>query len=158
VIHEQLAKAEVYRGFRVPGVAAAGALGLAAAAAQPWVVAPDGLGFVAYWVTVAVVCAAVGAGAALHAYFVAEDGFARRRTRRVLSQFLPCLGAGAVVTFALPRCDAALVALLPGLWALLFGLGVLAARPYLPRAIGWVSLFYLGCGALLLARADPGAE
>jgi len=40
---------------------------------------------------------------------------------------------------------------LPGLWAVLFGLGVFAARPYLPRATGWVGLFYLAAGAVLLA-------
>ena len=50
---------------------------------------------------------------------------------------------------AFPRLNAL------GLWATLFGLGVFAARPYLPRATGWVGLFYLGCGALLLAAA-PG--
>jgi hypothetical protein len=49
------------------------------------------------------------------------------------------------------------VALLPGLWAVLFGLGVFASRPYLPRATGWVALFYLAAGGLLLWAADrPG--
>jgi hypothetical protein len=33
-------------------------------------------------------------------------------------------------------------------------MGIFASRPYLPRAIGWVALFYFlaGCGLLLLAR------
>ena len=45
------------------------------------------------------------------------------------------------------------VPLLPGLWALLFGLGVFATRPYLPRAVGWVGLFYLAAGSLLVGHA-----
>jgi hypothetical protein len=47
--------------------------------------------------------------------------------------------------------------LLPGLWAVVFGLGVFATRPYLPRAVGWVGLYYLTAGAFLLGRS-PFAE
>jgi hypothetical protein len=36
------------------------------------------------------------------------------------------------------------------LWAILFGLGIFASRPYLPRTTGWVALYYLTAGALLL--------
>ena len=42
---------------------------------------------------------------------------------------------------------------LPGLWAVLFSLGVFASRPYLPRIIGWVALYYLVAGTVLLAMA-----
>ena len=40
-------------------------------------------------------------------------------------------------------------------WALLFSLGLFSCRPYLPRGIGWVALFYLlaGGGLLLLGVA-----
>src|SRR5262249_5979389 len=72
-------------------------------------------------------------------------------TRQVAAQLLPCVAAGAVVTPCLLRGGAA--AWLPGLWATLFGLGLVAARPYLPRLVGAVALFYLAAGALLLARA-----
>ena len=63
---------------------------------------------------------------------------------------------GLCVTLALGRAGNGLVWCLPGLWAVLFGLGVFSARPYLPRATGWVGLFYLGAGAGLLAA--PPAE
>jgi len=157
-IHEHLTKAEVYRGFRVPGVALVGLVGLTAAAVQarvPGADAPDG--FVAYWLVVAGACAAIGGGAAGHAYAVREDEFARRRTRRVLAQFLPCVVAGAVVTAAFARGGPALVVYLPGVWAVLLGLGVVAARPYLPRGIGFVGLGYLVVGAGLLGQvaSDP---
>jgi hypothetical protein len=158
-IHEQLTKAEVYRGFRGSGVALAGAVGLLAAAAQPLVPAAAGpVGFVAYWGAVAVLGAGLGGGAALHAYLFREDEFARRRTRRVQAQFLPCLAAGAVLTLALTRSGPELVPFLPGAWALLFGLGIVSARPYLPRATGWVALFYLAAGSWLLARPGPAEE
>jgi hypothetical protein len=46
--------------------------------------------------------------------------------------------------------SAALVPLLPGLWAICFGIGTFASRPYLPRASGWVALFYYAAGMALL--------
>src|SRR4051812_28194717 len=91
-IHEQLTKGEVYRGFQVPGLVLAGLVGLLAAAAQPLVVAgADVYGFVRFWLVIAGVCALLGSGAALHAYWFREDAFTRRRTRRVIGQFVPCL-------------------------------------------------------------------
>ena len=45
---------------------------------------------------------------------------------------------------------AAAPALLPGLWAICFGIGIFASRPYLPRASGWVALLYYAAGVALL--------
>jgi hypothetical protein len=153
-IHDQLTRSEVYRGFRVPTVAAVGVLGLAAAALQPFVLV---VGFVWYWTAIAGACALLGTAAALHAYACREDDFDRRRTRRVMAQFLPCLLAGGTVTVGIARVPE-LVSFLPGLWAVLFGLGVIAARPHLPEAIGLVGLGYVVAGAALLLRTNPTAE
>jgi hypothetical protein len=153
-IHEQLTKAEVYAGFRAPGSLAVGLVGIAAAVLQPFITLAGGpTGFVLYWIAVAGGCALVGGAASLYAYAFHEDDFARMRTRRVLAQFLPCVVAGAVVTGAFLRGAAELIAYLPGVWAVLFGLGIIAIRPYLPRMIGVVGLFYLAAGSLLLYRA-----
>jgi hypothetical protein len=151
-IHDHLARAEVYRGFHPLAVALSGAVGLAAAALQPWLVAADDpAGFVRFWFAVAAVAGAAGVSPALDGYLRREDEFARRKTRRVLGQFFPCVAAGLAVTFALGRAGTEFVPYLPGLWAVLFALGVFAARPYLPHATGWVGLYYLAAGALLLA-------
>ena len=133
-IHDHLAKAEVYRGFTVPGVALIGGVGLAAAALQPTFIEPES--FVAYWLAVATVGLLLGFGATIHAYVFREDEFGRRKTRRVVAQFLPSLAAGALVTAALTRSGADFVAYLPGLWANAFGLGIISAPPNLPRGIG----------------------
>jgi hypothetical protein len=155
-IHDHLARAEVYRGFHPFGVALSGLTGLVAAAVQPWFVAgDDATGFVRFWVVVAAVGAGVGVCPALDAYLRREDEFARRRSRRVLGQFLPCVAAGLAVTFGSGPPGAGPVMYLPGLWAVLFALGVFSARPYLPHATGWVALYYLAAGACLLAAAPP---
>ncbi len=157
-IHEYLARAEVYRGFRTPGVALVGVIGIAAAAIQPRLAPATPAGFVWYWLAVAALALAVGGGTAVHAYLFQEDEFARRRTRRVLTQFLPCLLAGLLTTAAFVRAGSDLILHLPGTWAILFGLGIIAARPYLPRGIGLVGLGYVLAGGVLLARAPLDGE
>jgi hypothetical protein len=153
-IHDQLTRDEVYRGFRVPAVAAVGILGIAAALLQPLLPA---IPFVWYWVTIAVAGGVIGSAAALHDHACHEDDFARRRTRRVLSQFSPCILAGGAITVGAARLPE-MMGLLPGLWAIIFGLGVLATRPHLPPAIGQVGLGYVSAGAALLLRANPGGD
>jgi len=151
-IHDHLARGEPYRGFHPLAVAGSGAVGLVSALIQPWVIAAnDPAGFVRFWLIVAAVGGAVGVGTAVDAYVRREDEFARRRTRRVAGQFAPCVVAGLAATVALAEASGDFARCLPGLWTLLFGLGVFAARPYLPHAIGWVGLFYLAAGAILLA-------
>jgi hypothetical protein len=157
-IHDQLARSEVYRGFRVPAVAAVGVFAFAAAVVQPSIAGTtSGVGFVWFWVAVAGVSGFLGSAAALHAYAVREDDFARRRTRQVFAQFASCILVGGAITLGVARVPE-LVALLPGLWAAVFGLGVIATRPHLPHGIGLVGLGYVTAGAALLLRAVPGDE
>jgi hypothetical protein len=147
-IHRHLAKSEVYRGYRPLPVALSGVVGLLAAFLQaPTRGANDPVGFVIYWSAIAIVAAAVGSAEIVFNYVWRESAFGRRTTRVVAAQFAPPLVVAGVATLALTRLSAALVPILPGLWAALFGLGIFAARPYLPRATGWVALFYLTAGA-----------
>jgi hypothetical protein len=44
--------------------------------------------------------------------------------------------------------------MLPGLWQILFGLGVFASGRFLPRAMGMVGFWYLAAGLLSLAFAS----
>ena len=157
-IHEQLAKGEIYRGYRPVPVALSGACGLIAAALEPRAIAGGhARDFVLFWVGVGLISALVGSSEIAFNYLFRENRFERRRTRRVLGQFGPALFAGAVLSGVAFYDRAGLVPWLPGLWALFFGLGVFASRPYLPRVTGWVGLFYLACGCawLLLAPAPP---
>ena len=61
-IHQQIAKAEVYRGYRSLPIAASGLMGFAAAWAQtPRLGASDPIGFVVYWAAIAACAGFVGA-------------------------------------------------------------------------------------------------
>ena len=150
-IHQQIAKGEIYRGYRSLPIAASGIIGFAAAWAQaPGLGASDPVGFVVYWVVVTSCAGFVGASEIIYNYVVHDDRSARRRTRQVVGQFLPSLLAGGVISASFVHLSATLVPLLPGLWAICFGIGTFASRPYLPRASGWVALFYYAAGIALL--------
>jgi hypothetical protein len=157
-IHRQIAKGEVYRGYRSLPVATSGAIGLVAAWLQPaGLASSDPIEFVVYWAAAAAAAAFVGSIEILYNYIVKEDASGRRRTRQVTGQFLPAAAAGAAITVCFVRAGAALVPLLPGLWAICFGVAAFASRPYLPRTAGWVALFYLSAGVGLLWIAGGGA-
>ena len=157
-IHRQMAKGEVYRGYRSAPVAMSGAIGIAAAAFQPaGLVVRDPTGFVVYWTAIAAAAALVGSSEILFNYAAKEDAGGRRRTRRVVGQFLPSLAGAVVLTICFAHVTPALVSILPGVWAVCFGIAVFACRPYLPRASGWVALFYFGAGSALL-WAGHGAD
>jgi hypothetical protein len=150
-IHQQIAKGEVYRGYRSLPVAASGVIGLAAAWLQPRAVGVgDPVGFVIYWAVIAVCAGFVGTSEIILNYFVHDEAAGRRRTRKVLGQFLPSVAGGAAITVCVAHLSAALAPLLPGLWAICFGIGIFASRPYLPRASGYVALFYYAAGFTLL--------
>jgi hypothetical protein len=157
-IRERLATGQVYRGWRSVPVASSGAIGLAAAAWQSALDRPiEPRAFMTYWVGIAVAALLVGCCEIAWHYAFRATAAERARTRRVLGQFLPALVAGALVTGALFRQGPALVGLLPGLWALFFGVGIISARPYLPGASTWVALFYWSAGLALVWRV-PGAD
>ena len=141
-IHQQIAKGELYRGYRPLPVAASGLIGIVAASLQPRdLPVRDPLAFVWYWCAVAGLAGLVGASEIAYNY-LREDDADRRRTRRVVGQFLPSMVGAAAITASFVHLSDTLIPLLPGLWAICFGIGVFASRPYLPRASGFVALFY----------------
>jgi len=150
-IHQQLAKGETYRGYRSLPLAASGLIGLAAGWMQvPSLGVTDPVGFVTYWVAIAACAGFVGGSEILYNYIVHDDRAARRRTRLVVGRFVPSVLAGAIITVSFVHLSASLVPLLPGLWAICFGIGTFASRPHLPKSSIAVALFYYVAGVILL--------
>lgn len=153
-IRRQMARAEVFRGYRSMTVGLSGVLGILAAGLQnQWVASPEtDLGrYLFLWFSVAAASVIV-AGAEL--YCRAREsgpGLAREMTLLAVEQFLPCLVVGGLLTFCIYRGAPQVAWMLPGLWSLVFGLGVLASFRLLPRQVFWVGLYYVlcGCGCLM---------
>lgn len=61
--------------------------------------------------------------------------------------------AGGLVTIVLARTAQDCLWMLPGLWCILFGLGIFASSRLLPRATILVAVFYLAAGLACLEWA-----
>lgn len=158
-IHEQLGRSTVFRGWRSIPVACSGLVGLLAAAWQSQQDRPfDPWHFTAYWLAVGTLSLLVGCAEIVWHYVARANEIERARVRQVVGQLLPALFAGALTTGAFIQFNLAVVVLLPGLWALFFGVGIFATRPYSPRGTGWIALYYWTAGLGLLWAADTVAH
>jgi hypothetical protein len=158
-IRLQLARTEIFRGLRALPVAMSGLLALAAAGFQAaWVSRPAEhlSAYLTLWIGAAVV-SAVAAGVEMGwRWRAATSPWAREKTWLAVEQFLPCLAAGGLLTFVVVRVSPEVAWMLPGLWQILFSLGIFASCRLLPRAIFGVAVFYLASGlaSLALARGE----
>ena len=156
-IRHQMAKAQVFRGYRSLTVGFSGAVAVIAATVQPTLApAPQShlQPYLLLWLSAAAISvAAVGVEMFLRGR---RSPLAAQVTVLAVEQFLPCLGAGALLTFVLVRCVTESVWMLPGLWAVLVSLGAYASGRLLPRPVFWAAGFYLiaGCLCLIYARGD----
>jgi hypothetical protein len=74
-----------------------------------------------------------------------------------LEQFLPAIVAGILLTVVVARAVPQSLWMLPGLWQMLFSLGVFASCRFLPRATFWVGIWYLATGMGCLAIGPNAA-
>ena len=158
-LRQSAAAAERFRGYRALPVGATGGLAGLAALAQPLVVADpthDLTGYLALWLTTAVVGAGVAGWGVWARLRSAVDPVGRDLTRLAVGQFAPCLAAGLLLTIAVATRAPDAARLLPGLWQVLFSLGVFASWRLLPPAVLWVGVFYLLAGTFNLARPGDG--
>jgi hypothetical protein len=155
-IRDQLARTETFEGYRSATVAASGVLALTAAAMQTALV-PDPMGrldaYLTLWITVAIVSAGITGIEMFVRSRRAASETAVRLTRMVVEQFSPCLVVGALLTLAIAVVAPETAWMLPGLWALVFGLGVFASARLFPRPVVWVGAYYMLAGTACLFAA-----
>ena len=77
-------------------------------------------------------------------------------TLLAVEKFVPSMVAGGMLTWALAAHGREVVWLLPGIWSILFGLGVFASWRMLPKATFWIGGHYLVTGLIcvVLGRGD----
>jgi hypothetical protein len=159
-IRQQVAKTECFRGYRALPVAFSGFLALTTAGVQAFLLADPAehmSAYLALWIGSA--CLSVLATGSEMIWSLRRNPSPLERQRLVLAvqQFVPSLVAGAVLLIVLFRFAPESLWMLPGLWAMLFGLGIFASLRLLPAGIFWVGCFYLAAGALCLALARDDA-
>lgn len=155
-IRAQMARTEVFRGYRAAPVAFSGLLAFAAAGAQAaWITDPvrQWDQYLQLWSGAALLSALVSGAGMTVGWRRRASAWRREITWLAVGQFAPCLIAGGVVTAVLTIAVPEGIRLLPGLWQVLFSLGIFASCRLLPKATFGVGLFYLAAGAVTLAAA-----
>lgn len=154
-IRFQVARDTQFRGYGPASIAASGILGLLTAAGQAhWM--KDGTDFAAFagaWVSVAFVSVALVAVQMSVRARRAHLGLAVEMIQSAAEQFLPALAVGVLLTAILMWAAPHEVWMLPGLWQLLFSLGVFASCRFLPRQTFAVGVWYLVTGLVSLVLA-----
>ncbi len=147
----------MFRGYRAMPVAFSGLVALFAALVQAVTIADPVLQIVPYlmlWIGAAAVS---GLAAGLEMMIRARNSaspLTRELTWLALEQFCPSLVAGALVTVVLFRAVPEGLWMLPGIWQILYSLGIFASCRLLPKPTFWVAVFYLGTGLAVLAQGD----
>jgi ABC-type cobalamin transport system permease subunit len=77
--------------------------------------------------------------------------------RMAVEQFLPSVGVGGLVTFVLVRFVPGALWMVPGMWQVIFSLGVFSSCRFLPRSVAVVGAWYLLTGLTLIALGDNRA-
>jgi len=158
-IRSQIARSSLFHGYGPATVAVTGLLAIAASIAQSALIAAPLAaieGYLALWIGSALLGIALTAVEMIVRTRRLHGAMANEMLAAAVEQFLPALGVGALLTVVLVVRPSDTAWLLPGLWQVVFALGVFASVRFLPRGVFWVGGWYLlsGLSALMLARGE----
>lgn len=159
-IRGHMARYTEFRGYGPLTLASTGVLALAIASMQGLLAidlehAP--LRFLAMWIGAAAVALTftgietIARARRIHSFLAIQ------MLHAAVEQFLPAIVAGILLTAVLVRAVPQSLWMLPGLWQILFSLGVFASCRFLPRGTFWVGVWYLASGMACLAMGPEVA-
>jgi hypothetical protein len=156
-IRRQMAQSTEFRGYGPATLAATGVFAIIAAVGQAiWLPNPSKSvpAYLAIWISTAVLSAALIATQMFARTRRIHSGMADEMIRMAVEQFLPSAGAGTLITFVLVRYAPAGQWMLPGLWQVIFSLGVFSSCRFLPRPMVAAGIWYLVTGLVCIALTD----
>lgn len=159
-IRRQMARSTEFRGYGPATLAATSLIAVASAAAQAlWLPAPaqHAAVYLGIWMSTGIVS---GALIATHMHVRTRrihSGIADEMIRTAAEQFLPAAVAGALLTIVLAACVPTAIWMIPGLWQIVFSLGVFSCCRFLPRPIVAAGVWYLLSGLFAVALGDARA-
>ncbi|EJW12592.1 hypothetical protein A33M_1875 [Rhodovulum sp. PH10] len=152
-IKTQIARGSDFRGYGPTTLALTGFLAVAAAVAQAaWL--PDPMAapeiFLAIWIGAAALGMALAGAETVTRSRRLHSRLADEMIHAAFAQFAPAAIVGAVLPLVLLHAAPDALWLLPGLWQLLFGLGIVSSNRALPRATTLTGGWYILCGLVVL--------
>jgi hypothetical protein len=159
-IRKQMASTTEFRGYGPATLAATGVFAVVAALMQRvWVADP--VHHISAWLSLWV------GTAALSAVLTGVQMYTRSRRihsalsdemiRMAVEQFLPSVGAGLLLTVVIVHYVPAVVWMLPGIWQVVFSLGIFSSCRFLPRPMIAAGAWYLLTGLGFIAMAGDAA-
>jgi hypothetical protein len=155
-IRQQIVDTAEFRGYGPVTVAITGLLAFAAAEVQARLfpaAAHDVAIYLALWIsTAAIAISLIGFEMVIRSRTI-HSSLAQEMILHAVEQLVPSGVAGLLVTAVIIKVAPDSVWVVPGLWQILFSLGVFASARFLPRAIFAVAVWYLFAGLVCLSWA-----
>jgi hypothetical protein len=152
-IRTQVARGTQFRGYGPASIASTGILAMVVAAAQVrWAQRSehDLRLFLLVWISTAAIAVSLSALETVFRVRRVHSGLALEMIQAAVEQFLPCVVVGLLLTVILMRVAPQDFWMLPGLWSVIFSLGVFASCRFLPRQMFGVGAWYLAAGLVSL--------
>jgi hypothetical protein len=159
-IRRQMASTTEFRGYGPATLATTGVFAILAAGVQAlWLPEPAShiSRYLVIWISTAVLSAGLTGVQMYTRTRRIHSGLSSEMLRMAVEQFLPSAAAGLLVTIVLLRYVPVATWMLPGIWQVIFGLGIFSSCRFLPRPMiaagAWYLLTGLSCFAMGGSRA-----
>ena len=158
VIHRSIIRGQLFRGYRAVPTFFSGLLAFLACAIQGiWLDDDDHIpACLILWASTALASVAIVAIEMILRVRRSGSTLERDMTIGAAEQFFPIIAAGALITVVLAQFAWNELWMLPGLWAIMFSLGIFASRRMLPGAMTMVAAYYLITGLFCIAVGHGG--
>jgi hypothetical protein len=156
-IRRQVALSTEFRGYGPLTMCATGAFAVVGGLVQAaWVGQPEvhPLRYTTVWSVTAILSVLLIAAQTLTR---THSAMADEMIRMAAEQFLPAAAAGTLLTILVIRSSAHIIWLLPGLWQIVYGLGVFSSCRFLSRTMLAAGAWYLLTGLFCVSLGDARA-
>jgi hypothetical protein len=159
-IRRQMARSTEFRGYGPATLAATGLIAFLAAVIQSLFVT-DPVNhistYLSVWIWTAVLSAALTGVQMYTRTRRMHSGMSQEMMHMAVEQFLPSAGAGLLMTIVLVRYVPAALWMLPGIWQVIFSLGVFSSCRFLPRPMLAAGAWYLITGLVCISLGGSRA-
>jgi len=159
-IRKQMASSTEFRGYGPATLAATGVFAVVAALMQRvWVSDPvhHVSAYLSLWVGTAALSAVLTGVQMYTRSRRIHSALSDEMIRMAVEQFLPSVGAGLLLTVVIVHYVPAVVWMLPGIWQVVFSLGIFSSCRFLPRPMIAAGAWYLLTGLGFIAMAGDAA-
>ena len=159
-IRKQMARTTEFRGYGSATLATTGGFAVLAAGVQKlWLPDPSNhiQAYLTLWISTAVLSAALTGAQMYSRTRRIHSALPNEMLRMAVEQFLPAAGAGLLLTIVLLQYVSSVSWMLPGIWQVIFSLGIFSSCRFLPKPMIAAGVWYLLTGLACVAMGGERA-